>query len=87
MKEDNRSSRRLIAEQTGIPKTDVQQILGEDLQKRKLCARFVQYALTAELKEQRLNHTYDLIETIKPAAVQNILILKINDKDNADFVF
>ncbi len=37
----------------------------EDLQERKLRVRFVSHALTAKQKEQRLNHTYDLIETIK----------------------
>ncbi len=47
----------------GIPKTIAQQIMYEDLQKWKLCVRFVPHALTAEQKEQRLNH--DLIETIK----------------------
>ncbi len=48
-----------------IPKTIVQQILREDLQKWKLHARFVPYELTAEQKEQCLNHTYNLIEMIK----------------------
>ncbi len=43
----------------------MQQILREDLQKWKLCAQFVPHALTVEQKEQRLNHIYDLIETIK----------------------
>ncbi len=43
------------AEWTRIPKTIVQQILRDDLQKQKLCVRFVPHALTAEQKEQRLN--------------------------------
>ncbi len=55
LKEDRRSSCRLIAEWTGTPKTIVQQILHEDLQKRKLCVWFVMHTLTAEQKEQRLN--------------------------------
>ncbi len=49
----------------GIPKTIVQQTLREDLQKWKLCMQFGLHALTAEQEEQSLNHTYDLIETIK----------------------
>ncbi len=65
LKEDCRSSCRLIAEWTGIPKTIVQQILREGLQKWKLCTWFVPHALTAEQKEQSLNHAYNLIETIK----------------------
>ncbi len=48
LKEDRRSSCRLIAEQMGIPKTIVQQILCEDLQKWKLTMRFVPHALTAK---------------------------------------
>ncbi len=47
LKEDHWSSCRLLAEWTGIPKTIVQQILYEDLQKRKLCTWFVPHTLTA----------------------------------------
>ncbi len=65
LKEDRRSLCRLIAEWMGIPKTIMQQIVCEDLQKWKLCMQFVLHALTAEQKKQRLNHTYNLIETIK----------------------
>ncbi len=65
MKENRRSLCRLIAEKMGILKTIVQQILCEDLQKRKLCAWFVPHALTAKQKEQCLNHTYDITEKIK----------------------
>ncbi len=65
LKEDSRSFCRLRAEWTGIPKTIMQQILCEDLQKWKLCAQFVSHALTARQKEQHLKHAYDLIETIK----------------------
>ncbi len=46
LKEDRRSSHRLIAEWKGIPKTIVQQILCKDLQKRKLCTRFVSHVWT-----------------------------------------
>ncbi len=49
----------------GIPKTIVQQILLEDLQKWKLCTWFVPRALTVEQKEHCPNHAYNLIETIK----------------------
>ncbi len=52
LKEDRRSLCRLIAEWTGIPKTIVQLILCEDLQKWKLCTWFVPHALTAKQKEQ-----------------------------------
>ncbi len=65
LKEDCRSLRKLIAEWTELPKSIVQQILHEDLWKWKLCAQFVLHTLTAKQKEQRLNHTFDLIKTIK----------------------
>ncbi len=64
LKKDRRSLCRLI-EWVGIPKTIMQKILREDLQKRKLCIWFMLHALTAEQNEQRPNHTYDLIEPIK----------------------
>ncbi len=38
----------------GIPKTSMQQILREDLQKQKLCAWFVPHSLTAKQKERAL---------------------------------
>ncbi len=46
-------------------KTIVQQISRDDLQKWKLRAWSVPHALIAKQKEQRLNHPYNLIETIK----------------------
>ncbi len=55
LKEDRRSSRRLTAECTEIPKMTVQQILCEYSQKLKHCARFVPHALTAEQIEHCLN--------------------------------
>ncbi len=65
LKGDHWFSCRLIAEWMGIPKTIVQQILCENLQKWKLCTWFVPRVLTAKQKEQRLDHAYNLIETIK----------------------
>ncbi len=72
LKKDRWSSCKLIAEWTGIPKTIVQQILRKDLQKQKLCTRFVLYALTAEQKEQRIRLT-TLLKQSK--ATQNFWIL------------
>ncbi len=63
----------------------MQQILCEDLQKWKLCAWFVPHALTPEQKEQRLNHAYDLIETIK--SDPNFLDSKITDDESWYFAY
>ncbi len=65
LKEGCRSLCRLITEWMGISNTIMQQILRKDLQKWKLCAKFVPHASSAEQKEQRLTHAYDLIETLR----------------------
>jgi predicted transcriptional regulator len=43
-----------IAQATGISPTSVFRILTKDLQKRKICARWVPQCLTAEHKQKRL---------------------------------
>ncbi len=65
LKEDRRSFYRLITKWTRIPKTIVQKILCEDLQKWKLCFGLCHMHWQPNKKNQRLNHAYDLIETIK----------------------
>ncbi len=76
LKEDCRPLYRLTAERTGIPKTIVQQILRKDWHKSKHCVWFVPHTLTAKQKEQRLNHAYEFIETIKsdPNFLDSIII-------------
>jgi hypothetical protein len=44
-----------ISQGTGIPPTSVFRILRSDLQKRKICARWVPHCLTAEQKPKRLD--------------------------------
>ncbi len=64
LKEVCQSSCRLIAEQMEIPKTIVQQILREDLQKWKLCTWYVPHALstiitrTTLLKQSKVTQTF-----------------------------
>ena len=48
VKNDSRIASRMIAESLKIPKTVVLRILREDLEKNKLCARFVAHSLTPE---------------------------------------
>ncbi len=64
LKDNHRASCKMIAESMRIPKTIFHHILSDDLKKRKLCARFVPHALTAEQWEQRVVHVKDL--TIPP---------------------
>jgi len=45
---------RMTTESLNIPKTVVLWILKEDLEKRKLCARFVPHSLTREQREDRV---------------------------------
>ncbi len=49
--------------------------MSENLQKWKLRVQFVPHALKGEQKEQRLNHTYHLIETIEsdPSFLDSII--------------
>jgi hypothetical protein len=61
VKNNHRIASRLIAESLNIPKTVVLRILKEDLEKRKLCARFVLHSLTPEQKEVRVTSCQDLI--------------------------
>jgi hypothetical protein len=51
----------MIAVSLNIPKIVVLQILKEDLGKRKSCAHFVPYSLTAEQGEDRVTSCQDII--------------------------
>ena len=51
---DGRLSVRLIAEDVGLPKTDVRRIITEDLHMRKICAKLVPKNLSDEQKENRV---------------------------------
>jgi DNA-binding IscR family transcriptional regulator len=48
VKNDRQIASRMIAEYFNIPKTAVLRIMKDDLEKRKLCARFVPHSLTSE---------------------------------------
>ena len=50
-----------LAESLNIPRTVVLRILKEDLEKRKLCARFVPHSLTLEQREDRVTSCQDII--------------------------
>jgi hypothetical protein len=52
--EDRRATCEEISQATGISLTPVFRILTKDLQKRKICARWVPHCLTAEQKQKRL---------------------------------
>jgi len=52
--EDRRAMCEEISQGTGISPTSVFHILTNDLQKRKICARWVPHFLTAEQKQKRL---------------------------------
>ena len=61
VKNDRRVALRMIAESLNIPKTVVLWILKEDLEKKKLCARFVPLSLTPEQREDRVTSCQDII--------------------------
>jgi len=61
VKNERRIASRMIAESFNIPKTAVLRILKGDLEKRKLCARFVPHSLTPEQREDRVTSCEDII--------------------------
>ena len=52
---DRRLSVRMISEFLNLPKTDVHEIVTENLGIRKVCAKLVPKVLTDELKDRRVN--------------------------------
>jgi hypothetical protein len=60
VKNDHRITSRMVAESLKIPKTAVLQILKEDLETIKKCARFVRHCLTPEQMEDQVTSTQDI---------------------------
>jgi hypothetical protein len=64
VKQDRKMTSHLIADKLGILKTVVLRILREDLNKRKLCSRFVPHALTREQLDERVASCQVLLNVI-----------------------
>jgi hypothetical protein len=64
VKNDRRITSRIIAESLNISETVVFRTLKEDLEKRKLCARFVPHSLTPERREDRVTSCQDIIAMV-----------------------
>ena len=56
-------SPKMLADEVNIGKDTVKKIVVEDLQKRKICSRFVPHSLTPEQKYRRIAACRDLIAT------------------------
>lgn len=54
---------RMLAEELGINRETVRQILTKDLGKKKVCARFVPHELNEDQKHARVEHCKDIIST------------------------
>jgi len=84
VKNDHQITSIMIAESLNIPKTVVLRILKEDLEKRKLCARFVPHSLTPEQREDRVTPRQDknfltiLLQKIRPGVLP--MTLKQSDR-------
>jgi len=60
--EDHRTTLQVIADRLNIGKETVRRIVTKDLGgKRKICARFVPYALTTEQEQKRVVYSQDLL--------------------------
>ena len=55
---------RLIAEEVGLPKTDVHQIIREDLHMRKICARLVPKNLSDEQNDNRVLVSREILDRV-----------------------
>ena len=65
--EDRLISAKSIAEQLGISREQVGSIIHEDLDMRKLSAKWVQKCLNADQKRQRCQSSEQLLEFFRPA--------------------
>ncbi|GBM99349.1 hypothetical protein AVEN_111917-1 [Araneus ventricosus] len=62
--DDRRLSLRMIAEDLKMSLDSVSNIIHENLQKRKICARFVPHKLSDEQKQHRMETSGDFIDRI-----------------------
>jgi len=72
---DQRLNVRLIAEEVGLPKTDVHRIIMEDLHMRKICAKLVPKNLSDEQKDNRVLVSQELLDrvTSEPSFLQRVI--------------
>ena len=72
---DRRLDVRLIAEEVGLPKTDIHQIVKEDLHMRKTCAKLVPKNLSDEQKDNRVLVSQELLDrvTSEPDFLQRLI--------------
>jgi len=55
----------VIADRLNIGMETVRRIVTEDLEKRKICMRFVPHALTTEQKQERVVYCQDLLSMVQ----------------------
>ncbi|GBN33688.1 hypothetical protein AVEN_259780-2-1, partial [Araneus ventricosus] len=74
--DDRRLSLRMIAEELKISLDSVSNIIHENLQKRKICARFVPHKLSDEQKQHRMETSGDFIDAcdLNPQFLETIVI-------------
>jgi len=72
---DRRLSVRLLAEEVGLPKTDVHRIITEDLHMRKICAKLVPKNLSDEQKDNCVLVSRELLDcvTSEPNFLQGVI--------------
>jgi len=72
---DRHLSVRLMAEEVGLPKTDVHQIITEDLHMRKICVKLVPKNLSDEQKDKRVLVSRELLDrmTSEPNFLQRVI--------------
>ena len=63
----------MIEELTNMPKTIVHRILTEDLQKKKVCARWVPHLLSPEEKQRRVTSAEEILKCLQSTRRMKIL--------------
>jgi len=73
---DRRLQVWLIAEEVGVPKTDVHRIITEDLHMRKICGKLVPKNLSDEQKDNRVLVSREILDRVKsePDFLQGMII-------------
>ena len=56
---------RMMADEFGVNRETIRQILVEDLDKRKVASRFVWHALSDDQRHERVHYAKDIIKTAR----------------------
>ena len=65
MQEERCETVRMVADEFGVNRETIRQILVEDLGKRKVASRFVLHSLSDDQRHKRVQYAKDIIKTAR----------------------